>query len=157
MNAILDNNTKNDNILMDIYHTLDKFLICPFNENGDAFREIATKNVNIIENMLELNHPKALLFKGIFYEYGIIVEKNDDNKAKHFYEKSIKFGEDPYAFYSLGLMSISRKKELKESFQYFERSAQQGNSYGINGLGYCYDEGIGCHKNIEKALDLCIH
>ena len=141
-----------ENILQEIYETLENFFICPLNENGNSFKEKILENLAIIEKMTELNHPKALLYQGIFYEWGINVVKNDEI-AKKFYEKSVSVGEEPYALYRLGIY-LEKDNKLCESFNCFTKSANQGNTYGINAQGYSYNEGIGCSKDVKTAFDL---
>ena len=149
MNSISD---KDEEILEEIYETLEKFFICPFNENGGSFRNKVTENIDMIEKLLPFNNPKALLLEGILYEYGIHFEKNTE-KAKYFYEKSGLLGDDSYALFKLGII-LDNEKKYKQSFECFEKSANKGNSYGINAVGYNYNEGIGCVQNLKMSFEI---
>lgn len=46
-----------------------------------------------------------------------------------------------------------RSWSLKESFLSYLSSAEKGDSSGQNGLGTCYEQGIGTEKNLNKAFD----
>lgn len=44
------------------------------------------------------------------------------------------------------------KKDLKEAFSWYQKAAENGNSYGQNNLAGLYWSGQGVEKDTEKAL-----
>jgi TPR repeat protein len=46
------------------------------------------------------------------------------------------------------------KKDQTKRFEWYKKSAEQGNSLAINNLGYCYDKGLGVAQNIKKGFEL---
>merc|ERR1719411_186159 len=44
------------------------------------------------------------------------------------------------------------KQNYKRAFDCYLKSAELGNSDGMNHVATCYEKGIGCIANIEKAL-----
>jgi len=85
------------------------------------------------------------------YLYGIGTEKNYE-KAYQLLLKS----DSCYAQYLLGVM-YQRGLEVEcngsIAFDYFNKSADGGNIYGIYEVARHYDYGIGCRKDSEKADD----
>ncbi len=52
--------------------------------------------------------------------------------------------------------SLSQKEyaeEMEKVFALYSKVAEKGNQVGINNLGVCYRNGIGCEKNLEKAFE----
>ena len=143
-------------ILNGIYATLNNFFICEVGPKAEVFKKKTLKHMKILnelEALADINnlnprlksmYTKAMLFKGILYEFGINTLQ-DPAKAKNCYEKSIK---DPYSLYKFGL-GVSGPK----AFESHKNSADLGNSYGIYKLGYCYDKGIGIKKDQNKAFE----
>ena len=43
-------------------------------------------------------------------------------------------------------------KITTKDFEFFTKSAEQGNSLAICGIGFCYKVGFGCDKNDTKLL-----
>ena len=136
-------------IIDEIYKTLDDFFICEVGPKAESFKMKSSKNLEIIHKMAKLNHPKALLFIGIFYEWGINVSFNKE-KALGYYLRCIQLLEEPYALYRFGYLSTDKNT----IFSYYLRAANTGNSYGIFQLGMLYKYGIGCLKNENKCYDL---
>ncbi|UZO05665.1 uncharacterized protein OCT59_026009 [Rhizophagus irregularis] len=53
------------------------------------------------------------------------------------------------------LIPIPSPRKLKSpTFESFQKAADLGNSYGINHLGYCYENGIGIDIDYQKAFKL---
>ena len=143
-----------EKILIDIYKTLDNFFISPENSSENSiFKEKVIKNYHLIKKLACINEPISLLIKGIIYEYGIKKKKNIE-KAAEYYRKAINISEDSFASYRLGIYLQRDKKDFKAGVLEFEKSASKGNSYGINSMGVCYNQGEGVEKNYKKAIEL---
>src|SRR6185312_7119681 len=81
---------------------------------------------------------------GLFYEYGITVEKNL-NQAIYWYELSTGKN-DAFAQTSLGSCyqhGIGVEKNIKKAVELYEKAVEQGNALAQSNLGYCYQHGIG--------------
>ena len=82
-----------------------------------------------------------------------------DNKA---FSKVLKIADsgDSYAQYlaAFGYNNPDEvglaKEDFQKAFVYAEKSAEQGNAYGINLLGTCYKNGEGVAKDYNKAFSL---
>src|SRR5437763_874907 len=44
------------------------------------------------------------------------------------------------------------EKELKKSFYWFQRAAENGDKVAMNNLARCYENGVGTEKDVEKAF-----
>lgn len=88
--------------------------------------------------------------------------KNIRNKIFHNYvdeelfEYCLNNQQSSYCLNVLGLIFSINKiiKDDKIAFDYFKKSADMNNSYGISNLAYFYVYGIEVDKNIKKAKDL---
>ena len=47
----------------------------------------------------------------------------------------------------------NQKQNYQEGFKWYNESAKQGNKYGLNGTGICYDMGLGTEKDYKKAAE----
>lgn len=87
---------------------------------------------------------------GKHHLYGLGTEMN--------YEKAIEYFQlaenNKYALYLLGMMSkrgLGKEKDDKTAFQYFFRSANQGNAYAQYETALAYETGRGVKKDEEQA------
>lgn len=52
--------------------------------------------------------------------------------------------------------SLANQQKYDEAFQWFQKSASQGNAKGLYGLGWCYDTGAGVKVDYKVAWDLYV-
>jgi len=104
--------------------------------NNDNLKKVDNESDDILEEKEGEKLKNLLIAKGIF-------EGVSDN---------IK---DPIWLFKVGAQFYLNKKnkDLKVSFLCFERSAELGFAEADHWLGGCYADGIGCEKNLEKAIE----
>ena len=91
------------------------------------------------------------------YEYGLGVDKNEENAMYHF-KQVYENGENYYSPYHIGEMYFKGKgnipKDYNLALKWFNISAENGNKYANNRLGDMYKKGLGVDKNYQKAFNL---
>ena len=91
------------------------------------------------------------------YEYGLGVDKNEENAMYHF-KQVYGNGENNYSPYHIGEMYFKGKgnipKDYNLALKWFNISAENGNKYANNRLGDMYKKGLGVDKNYQKAFNL---
>jgi TPR repeat protein len=55
--------------------------------------------------------------------------------------------------YAQAGMAVRAIEEYEESFRWAEKSAAQGERDAFDNLGFCYQYGIGCEKDLERAKE----
>ncbi len=74
------------------------------------------------------------------------------NKAIEYYKEAEWSGD---ALLSLGVIYFNGESGISENktlgFQYFEKAAEEGNARAMFNLGFCYENGIACSQNHDKA------
>ncbi|MDY4413886.1 MAG: tetratricopeptide repeat protein, partial [Ruminococcus sp.] len=46
------------------------------------------------------------------------------------------------------------EQSWEKAVEWYRKSAEQGNKYGQNNLGWCYEDGKGVEKNYKEAVRL---
>lgn len=97
-----------------------------------------------------MNDSDGILWLGYCYEYGIEVEK-DENEAFIYYKKSAKMN-NSNGMYKVGCyyLGIGIEIDKYEAFIHYQKSAKAGNSMGIWKTALCYKYGIGVAKDYDK-------
>ncbi|MDE5868423.1 MAG: sel1 repeat family protein [Anaeroplasmataceae bacterium] len=94
------------------------------------------------------DHIGALTRLGWCYRYGRIVEKNV-TKGMEYYQKAAELG------FSLAQLRMgdfyTEKKDYEQAFDWYLRSAENGENVAQNSLGVCYYFGLGTKEDYEKA------
>lgn len=85
-------------------------------------------------------------------------------EAKKWYEKLVKHDYSSYGIFPTGddylflgiacKLSAENKASFKKAFEYFQKSAAEGNPNGINEVGECYFYGIGVKEDNNKAFEM---
>ena len=84
---------------------------------------------------------------------------NQENTEKSIdFDKLLKMAnnDDPDAQYEVGncyLNGIEVEKDEKRAYQWFLKSAQHNNMYGLNGVGSCYRFGRGVKQDLNIAIE----
>jgi TPR repeat protein len=97
----------------------------------------------------EEGNGNAQVEVGKCYYFGKGIDKNL-NKAFEWYLKSANKG-NHIAENELGNLYYFVDKNFDKAFEFYSKSAEGGNPDGQYNLGFCYQCGIGCKRNIEKA------
>ena len=87
------------------------------------------------------------------YDCGLGVKKDID-KAIFFYNMCVDKYNDSISINNLA--ALYEKNNMKDDsaiFQLYEKASKQGDYYALCNVGYCYKDGIGVTKNIEKAIE----
>ena len=111
----------------------------------------------------QIYFKKANIRLGIYYYLGLSVEKNLDLAFKHLNDCFTKnIGADLWMEKEIaeGLLYLARcyyygegtKKDFKQAFNCFEKSALLGNDEAQKALGILYQQGIYVAKDINKAI-----
>jgi TPR repeat protein len=98
----------------------------------------------------ELKNKEAMIQLGHMYEHGIGCEK-DINKANEWYKKSADSG-SAHGMYKVGMLYILNN-DLHKAVLEFTKSAELKNKEAMFQLGHMYEHGIGCEKDINKAIE----
>ena len=112
-------------------------------------------SLNIINQ--RLNYPKAWIIIGLLNEFGHCGFKKDLKKAFEYYEQAA-LKENSFAFFCLGHLLDGTNEEgdimknEKEAFNLIKKSAELGDKFGTNRLGFLYFNGIGCGQDYAKAF-----
>ena len=103
--------------------------------------------IEILKEYAEAGNANAQYLIAIFYTEKEYREKEDYQKYLYWLRKSAENGNTKAWYY---LAMDGNKK--KESFKYCLKSAEIGNISAQNLLGNFYLSGIGCKKDIQKAI-----
>ena len=98
--------------------------------------------------------PEALYRLGTLYQNGIGVEK-DPEIAAQLFSDGAQF-DHPASQYELGMLFLQKDgpigKDERAAFFWFNRAASKGNAPAQRQLAKCYEDGVGCDIDLEKAL-----
>ena len=103
-----------------------------------------------------LGHIQSSTILGQIYEIGNTAVKNDVSLSIHYYTQAATRG-DPVAmvglcaWYLLGAEPAFEKDE-SEAFQWVQNAANTGFPKAQFTLGYFYEKGKGCEKDLERAV-----
>ena len=114
-NELIRFSMKKIKIMREIYDSLGDFLTSIESKpiKDLQFTKSVIKRHQLIKDLSSINYPKALLFRGIQFKYGILVTRNI-SKAKQLFEKVLEFKENGYCLYLLGTI---QKDEHEISFK----------------------------------------
>ena len=100
--------------------------------------------------------PEALYRLGTWYLHGIGAEK-DPELAAELFSRGAQL-EHANSQYELGMLFLQKDgpiaKDDKAAFFWFNRAASKGNAPAQRQLAVCYENGVGCDVDLEKALAL---
>lgn len=113
-----------------------RFSTCFSDTNNDNLKKLDNESDDILEEKAGEKLKNLLIAKGVF-------EGISDNMK------------DPTWLFKIGSQFYLNEgnKDLKVSFLCFERSAELGFAGADYWLGGCYTDGIGCEKNLKKAME----
>ena len=81
----------------------------------------------------------------------------DEKKAFEMFLKIEKeTNRDHWAQYMLGNCyhyGYGTAQDYNKGFEFYSKSAEQGNTLAMNNLGYCYQKGFGCDQNDTKCFE----
>ncbi len=98
------------------------------------------------------NEVEAYFSLGYCYENGLFVDR-DYKTAHKYYSDAEKKGslKAKLALANLNDNAIDTDVDYKVSFEIYTQLANI-DTYSVYKLGYCYENGLGCKKNIKKAI-----
>ena len=100
--------------------------------------------------------PEALYRLGTMNLNGIGMDK-DPELAAELFSRGAQF-DHPKSQYELGMLFLKKDgpiaKDEKAAFFWFNRAASKGDSAAQRQLAVCYENGVGCDTDLEKALSL---
>lgn len=142
------------------------------NNAGDGLERNYVVGRAIFESLSVKYHAPSLYFLGLFdfsgkgghmdKKRGLELCQTIGKRAKEFFETKLRIEEQKksddikYYQYGLGLLfdfGHHGKKDPQRAVELYKLSADNGHSGAMNCLANCYDNGNGCVKNIEKALE----
>ena len=98
--------------------------------------------------------PEALYRLGTLNLHGIGTDK-DPELAAELFSRGAQL-EHPGSQYELGMLFLEDDgpiaKDVRAAFFWFNRAASKGHAQAQRQLAICYEEGIGCEPDLEKAL-----
>ncbi|RIB16229.1 hypothetical protein C2G38_2091434 [Gigaspora rosea] len=112
------------------------------------------KGANLSYVDLYDNDPDEIYWHGYCYEYGIVLEK-DENNAFTYYQKSADMNHSN-GMYQVGYcynLGIGVEIDKHKAFTYYLKSAEAGNSMGIWKTAICYLYGIGVEQTETKFAE----
>ena len=100
--------------------------------------------------------PEALYRLGTLNLHGIGTEK-DPELAAELFSRGAQL-EHPKSQYELGMLFLMKDgpiaRDEKAAFFWFNRAASKGDSAAQRQLAVCYENGVGCEADLERALVL---
>jgi len=98
--------------------------------------------------------PEALYRLGTLNLHGVGTEK-DPELAAELFSRGAQL-EHPGSQYELGMLFLEDDgpiaKDVRAAFFWFNRAASKGHAQAQRQLAVCYENGIGCEADLEKAL-----
>lgn len=111
-----------------------------------------------INNLADTNNSFANFQLGLQHYRGEITGEPDYITSFNYFKKAA-LNNHPSAYWMMANIILEKKlgnnsnKDLEKAVSYLEKSMELGNIAAINSLGYCYLNGLGIEKNINKAKD----
>lgn len=118
------------------------------------------KGIEWLKKGVECNNVSAIIGLSRIYLYSKDDEdfKSYQNPSKgiELLQKAINHGSgEAYAQLAMECFSgINVNKDDKKFYEYSQKAYELRNQDGANNLGYCYQQGIGCERNINKAIEI---
>ena len=112
---------------------------------------------NYYKQSADLGLSEAYAKIGVILEQGLLSTVKDLNKAAQAFKRCVEIDENPVGLNGLGnayYEGKKKKKNYKQSFDFYERAINSGNVDALNNAGICYEFGLGTDKNKMKALEL---
>lgn len=150
---LLEEECKQKNVLaFELLAKLHEMQGSEYTEVNEWYRKALKGFLEILEKDDQEFVQSYLHYKaGKSYFYGKGTEQNYEDAFRHFIES-----ENMYANYSLGTM-YQRGLYVEQSdamaFDYYEKSAKEGNAFACYQLGYFYEQGIAVMKDADKAQE----
>lgn len=122
-------------------------------ENAAGVEENPQKAVEYMTQAAEQDYGYAQFKMGDYYFFGYGSCMEDNKKAVEWYEKAVA-NEIPMAMIRMGeyyLYDYDRLNESEKAFSYFKKAADEYEWYS-EGLGICYEMGIGVEDNETEAF-----
>lgn len=122
-------------------------------ENATGVEENPQKAVEYMTKAAEQDYGYAQFKMGDYYFFGYGSCMEDNKKAVEWYEKAVA-NEIPMAMIRMGeyyLYDYDRLNESEKAFSYFKKAADEYEWYS-EGLGICYEMGIGVEDNETEAF-----
>ncbi len=129
---------------------------------GKGVEQNDKKALTLFTRCASLGNPKAQFLAAEMHFSGIGTERNLP-LALSLYEQSAEQGYGPAIeakarlseavseMYNKGIAAF-REKNYEEAIRVYNIAAELGHSGAIANLGFCYQNGIGCTRNLKKAI-----
>ena len=118
------------------------------------------KGIEWLKKGIESNSTDAMVLLSQIYLHS---KDNEDfksyqnpSKGIELLQKAINHGSgDAYAQLGIEFFNGTNvNKDDKKYFEYSQKAYELRNGLGANNLGACYQEGLGCERNINKAIEI---
>ena len=123
-------------IMREIYDSLGDFFTSIESKRieDQQFTKLVIKRHQLIEDLSLINYPKALLFRGIQFKYGIVVTRNI-SIARELFVKVLELEENGYCLYFLGTIqpeheiSFKTKKVTRKDLIFLSKMAEEAERF----------------------------
>jgi len=124
---------------------------------GNGVPQNRARALQMLEKAAELGNTNALFVLGFCYMNGDSEIKQDKKKALELYQRASDLG-NQFAMCGLGqnyetTFGIGNKKKAFELYLRAATVNEEGNPAAFENLARCYEFGIGCTKDEDKAID----
>ena len=118
------------------------------------------KGIEWLKKGVESNSTDAMVWLSRIYLYS---KDNEDfksyqnpSKSIELLQKAINHGSgDAYALLGMEFFNGTNvNKDDKKFFEYSQKAYELRDQDGANNLGACYQQGLGCERNINKAIEI---
>lgn len=113
------------------------------------------KSIYWFKKASDINNSSAQYSLYLIYSNGgkPYGDSNLEADRKLAYDYLLKAGNNGHEYAQAQLASIEEdKRNYKQSFHWFNKSALNGHDFAQFKLGYYFENGIGCEKNVDKAI-----
>ncbi|CAI2182567.1 11742_t:CDS:2, partial [Funneliformis geosporum] len=147
-----ENKKYDTNLVMDINKGRTEKIVT--NTPKDYSNLYETEAFSLFLKAAEDNYPIAQVYLSICYKEGFGITK-DNQLAFTWLKKSVdNIDNIIYGQLNLGIYYENIDKNLKEAFNWYQQSADNGNSSGLYHLGRCYELGKGINKCEREAFQI---
>ena len=131
-------------------HWLGLTALGSLHETGRGVPQDARQAVALYEQAAAKGEPLAMNSLGRAWRDGRGVPQRDRERAIDWFLQAAARGHS-FAYNNLGTMLAAEGRDA-EALALFRASAEGGDIYGFNNLGWAYENGIGVAPDLEKAI-----
>jgi TPR repeat protein len=107
------------------------------------------------ELMMEQDHdPRALFFRAFSWDKDAVVDGDEWEDRYDNGTGLLRFAADMGYAPAQSALAFRGEMQDQESFDWASKAAAQGDRHGVSRLARCYELGLGCEKDENKAMQL---